>query len=90
MYNEQDMLTDYTRTVSSIDTSQQSTRIVVNSTSFVFLRISRQGVPLITTMTINSVGNSLNGVTVDCTGMGNFEMRMARTAINIIIERNQG
>ena len=78
MYNEQGVLTDYTRTVPSIDASQKSSQIVINSTLFEFLRISRQGVPPITTMTINLVGNSLNGVTIGCTGMGNFETRTAR------------
>lgn len=90
VYNEQGVLTDYTRTVSSIDASQQSSHIVVNSTSFNFLRISGQGVPPITTMTINSVGNSLNGITVGCTGMGNLEMMTARTTISIINETYQG
>lgn len=90
MYNEQGVLTNYTRTVSSIDASQQNSQIVVNSTSFEFLRISNQGVPPITTMTINLVGNSLNGVTVGCTGLGNFEMRTARTSISIINESYQG
>ena len=90
VYNERGVLTDYIRTVSSIDESQQSSQIVVNSTLFSFLRISRQGVPPITTMTINSVGNSLNGVSIGCTGMGNIETRTARTAIYIIHERDQG
>ena len=90
VYNEQGVLTDYTRAVSSIDGSQQSSHIVVNSTSFDFLRISGQGVPPITTMTINSVGNSLNRVVVGCTGMGNFEMMTARTTIGIIDETYQG
>ena len=46
--------------------------------------------PPITTMRINSVGNSLNGVTVGCTGMGNFVMMTARTTISIINESYQG
>ena len=90
MYNERGVLIDYIRTVSSIDESQQSSQIVVNSTLFSFLRISRQGVPPITTMTINSVGYNLNGVSIGCTGMGNIETRTARTAIYIIHERDQG
>ena len=90
VYNEQGVLTDYTRAVSSIDRSQQSSHIVVNSTSFDFLRTSGQAVLPITTMTINSVGNSLNGVIVGCTGMGNFEMMTARTTISIIDETYHG
>lgn len=90
VYNEQGVLTDYIRTVSSIDASKQSSLIVINSTSFNFLRLSDQGEPPITTMTINSVGNGLNGVTIGCTGMGNFEMMTARTTISIINESYRG
>lgn len=50
------MLINYTRKISSIDASQQQSQIVVNSTLFDFLRISDRGLPLISTLTINSVG----------------------------------
>ena len=90
VYNDQGVPTDFTRIVSSIDASQQSSQIVINSTSFNFLRISGQGMLLITTMTINLVGNSLNGVSVGCTGIGNFEMMTARTRISIVNESHPG
>ena len=90
VYNEQGVLNDYTCAVSSTDTSQQRSQIRINSTLFNFLRTSDQAMLPITTMTIDSVGNSLNGVAVGCTGMGNFEMMTARTTINIINESYQG
>lgn len=90
VHNDLGVLMNYTRGVSSIDRSQQNSQIVINSTSFDFLRISNQGMSLITTMTINSVGNSLNGVIVGCTGMGNFERMTATTTISIINETYQG
>ena len=90
VYNDRGVPTDFTRIVSSIDASQQSSQIVINSTSFNFLRISGQGMPLISTLTINLVGNSLNEVSVGCTGMGNFEMMTARTRISIVNESHPG
>ena len=88
VHNEQGVLTDYIRTVSSIDPSQQRTRIVVNSTSFDFLRISGQGMPLISTMTINSVETNLNGVIVGCLGI-NVQIE-ATTTINLVNESYLG
>ena len=81
------MLINYTRKISSIDASQQQSQIAVNSTIFDFLRISDQGVPLISTLTINSVGNNLNRVDIVCTSLThNFEIAMAQTTISIINE----
>ena len=78
---------NYTRKISSIDVSQQQSQIVVNSTLFDFIRISGQGVPLISTLMINSVGNNLSGVDIGCRGQAhNYETAVARTTVIIINE----
>ena len=89
LHNEQGLLMNYTRKISSLDISQQRSQIVVNSTLFNFLRISGRGLPLISTLTINSVGNSLNGIDIGCTGLAhNFESVVATvtTTISIVNE----
>ena len=87
LYNEQGLLINYTRKISSLDISQQHSQIVVNSTLFDFIRISDRGLPLISTLTINSVGNGLNGVDIGCTGLTqSFETAVATTTLSIINE----
>ena len=87
LYNEQGLLINYTRKISSLDISQQHSQIVVNSTLFDFVRISDRGLPLISTLTINSVENGLNGVDIGCTGLTqNFETAVATTTLNVINE----
>lgn len=61
----------------------------MNSTLFNFLRISGRGLPLISTLTINSVENSLNGIDIGCTSLAhNFESVVATvtTTISIVNE----
>ena len=87
VYNDQGLLINYTRKISSLDISQQHSRMVVNSTLFDFLRISGRGVPLISTLTIHSVENTLNGVDIGCTGLAHsYETAMATTTVSIINE----
>ena len=87
LYNEQGLLINYTRKLSSLDISQQHSQIIVNSTLFDFARISHQGLPLISTLMINSVVNGLNGVDIGCTGLTqDFETAVAITTLSIINE----
>ena len=91
LHNEQGLLINYTRKVSSLDISQQRSQIVVNFTLFNFLRISGPGLPLVSTLTINSVENSLNGVDISCAGLANgFETAVATTTVSIIDESSYG
>ena len=87
LYNEQGLLINYTRKISSLDMSRQYSQIVVNSTLFDFVRISDQGLPLISTLMISSVVNGLNGVAIGCTGLTqDFETAVATTTLSIINE----
>ena len=87
LYNEQGLLINYTRKISSLDISQQHSQIVVNSTLFDFIRISDQGLPLISTLMINSVVNGLNGVDIGCTGLTqDFGTAVATTTLSVINE----
>ena len=87
LYNEQGLLMNYTRKISSLDMSQQHSQIIVNSTLFEFARISDQSLPLISTLTINSVVNGLNGVDIGCTGLTqDFETAVATTTLSVINE----
>ena len=83
------MLINYTREILSLDISQQRSQnlIVVNSTLFNFLRISGHGLPLVSTLTRNSVGNSLNGIDIICAGLAHgVETAVAITTVSIINE----
>ena len=82
--NEQGMDDEITTFSNSRDPSQQVTPVVVNSTTFTFMRTSAQGVlPLINTLYINSVSIGLNGTVVSCMDVAN-PMISASTTIYII------
>ena len=69
--------------INSIDDNQMSQR-VVNSATFTFTRTSGLGdLPLISTVSIDSVSIGLNGTVVKCTDSGN-EMTLASSIIQII------
>ena len=65
---EQGMLQEYRRNINNEGGSQlASNMIMVNSTTFTFMRTSDQGIlPLVSTLVINFVSRNLNGVIVDC------------------------
>ena len=64
--------------------SQQTMPIVVNSTTFTLMRNSPQGVlPLIVTLSIDSVSIGLNGTVVNCVDTRN-STASASTTIQII------
>ena len=65
--DEQGMLQEHRRNINSQDESQQISQVVVNSTTFTFMRTSSQDIlPLGSTLVINSVSRDLNGVMVYC------------------------
>ena len=65
--NEQGRDEEITTFSNSRDPSDQFTERTVNSTVFIFRRVSAQGSsPLISTLSINSVSSGLNGVVVHC------------------------
>ena len=69
-------------------TSNQSMPIVVNSTTFTLIRNSAQRVlPLISTLSIDSVSIGLNGTVLNCSDPGNSTMS-ASTTIQIIDSSN--
>jgi glutamine phosphoribosylpyrophosphate amidotransferase len=69
--------------INSLDANQML-QIVMNSTTFTFMRISTQGAsPLVTTLSIDSVGVGLNGTVVNCTNVAN-PMTSASTTMQII------
>jgi hypothetical protein len=68
--------------------ANQSVLIQVNSTTFTLIRNSSQSVlPLIVTLSIDSVSVGLNGTVVNCMDPGN-SMSTASTAIQIIDTSN--
>ena len=86
--NDEGRLEDITAFSNSIDTAQQSSSIVVNSSTFSFIRISDQGAsPLISTLTIDSVSMDLNGTAVRCMDANN-PMTSASTTIHILSDIN--
>ena len=71
------------QTINSRDASQM-TQVEVNSVLFTFMRTSARGAsPLISTLSIDSVNNSLNGTVVRCSDVAN-PMTSASTRIQII------
>ena len=72
MRNNQGRLQEYPRFISRDGTEQaQESVIIVNSTTFTFMRTSGQGSsPLISTLVINSVNSELSGTVVNCEDVG--------------------
>ena len=86
--NEQGMNEEITAIRNSLDSSQQLTQVVVNSTTFTFMRTSTQRAsPLISTLSIDSVSIGLNGTVVRCMDVAN-PMISASTTIQIIDTSN--
>ena len=84
-FNELGTLTEVVNSVfiDSIDDNQVKQR-EVNSATFTFMRISNEGtLPLISTLSIDSVSIGLNGTVVNCTDVSN-PMTLASTTIYII------
>ena len=86
LVNEQGILEEITAYSNSRDTSQQVPPIRVNSTMLTFTRSSAQGdLPLISTLSIDSVSIGLNGTVVYCMEVGG-SMTSASTTIQISSE----
>ena len=82
--NEQGRLHEITAFSNSRDMNQQLPPMVVNDTSFTFMRISaRNATPLVSTLAINSTSIGLNGTVVRCRDANN-PMTSASTTIHII------
>ena len=66
----------YDRTISLVDPSQQASHLLVNSTSFNFMRSSTQNSSPLTSsllITVRNGSSTLNGTKINCTGiMGNI------------------
>ena len=74
---------EFTSFITSRATTNQSKQIVVNSAMLTFVRNSADGVlPLISTLSIDSVSIGLNGTVVNCTDTRNSTS--ASTTIQII------
>ena len=81
--NEHGRLHEITAFSNSRDMNQQLTPMVVNDTSFTFMRISaRNATPLMSTLAINSISIGLNGTVVRCRDANN-PMTSASTTIHI-------
>ena len=75
-------------TVTSVGTNGVPQPLTVNSTMFTFTRLSAQNnLPLISRKIINSVGEGLNGVEVNCVDVAASES--AGTTIRIIDNRGR-
>ena len=86
--NEQGRLHEIIAFSNSRDMTQQLTPMVVNDTSFTFMRISaRNATPLVSTLAINSTSIGLNGTVVRCRDANN-PMTSASTTIQIFDARN--
>ena len=86
--NEYGRLRVITAFSNSRDMTQQSVLVVVNDTSFTFMRISaRNSTPLVSTLAINSTSIGLNGTVVRCRDANN-PMISASTTIQIFDARN--
>ena len=82
--NEQGGLHEITAFSNSRDVARQLTRMVVNDTSFTFMRTSaRNDTPLVSTLAINSTSIDLNGTVVRCMDANN-PMTSASTTIQIM------
>ena len=79
---------EFTAFITSRATTNQSRQIVVNSAIFTFVRNSAYGVlPLISTLSIDSVSIDLNGTIVNCEDTSNTT-KSASTTIQIIDTSN--
>ena len=86
--NEQGRLHEITTFSNSRDMNQQLMPMVINDTSFTFMRISaRNATPLVSTLAINSTSIGLNGTVVCCRDAIN-PMTSASTTIKIFDARN--
>ena len=84
MVNEYGMEEEITAIRNSLDHSLPPKERTINSTTFNFLRTSAQNAsPLISTLSIISVGIALNGTVVNCMDANN-PMLSASTTIQII------
>ena len=82
--NEHGMEEEITAIRNSIDLSPEPKERIINSTTFTFSRTSAEDVsPLISTLSIDSVGISLNGTVVNCMDANN-PMTSNSTTIQII------
>ena len=69
--NEQGTPQEYQRNINSQDGSWQTSEVIVNSTTFTFMRTSDQdSLPLVSTLVVSFVGRDLNGVVLYCTDVG--------------------
>ena len=84
--NEQGMGEEITVSRNSRDLSPPPKERIINSTTFTFTRTSAQGdLPLISTLSIDSVSTGLNGREVRCVdASANSPMTSASTTIQII------
>jgi hypothetical protein len=83
--NDQGTLVEPTTSVQiNLRDDNQMAQIVVNSSTFTFTRTSTQRVlPLISTLSIDSVSIGLNGIVVNCSDVAN-PTTLASTTIQII------
>ena len=82
--DEQGRLHEITTFSNSRDMNQQLMPMIVNDTSFTFMRVSaRNSTPLVSTLAINSTGIGLNGTVVRCMDANN-PMTSASTTIQIM------
>ena len=86
--DEQGRLHEITTFSNSRDMNQRLMPMIVNDTSFTFMRVSaRNATPLVSTLAINSTGIGLNGTVVRCRDPSN-PMTSASTIIQIFDARN--
>ena len=86
--NEQGFLRMHERIISLADVSQQASLLMVNSTSFNFMRASTQNVsPLMSSLLItvgNETNNTLDGTEINCTGVMGTTRITTSTTIRVI------
>ena len=64
---DEQSIREYQRIITSQDVSEQVSMILMNSTTFTFMRTSSRGIlPLVSTLVIDSVNRYLNGTEVYC------------------------
>ena len=74
-----------TRTLSSLSQTDQTSHLVVNSTTFTFSRISGENsLPLISRLLVSHIEDTLNGTLVSCTDVASSET--ASTVIITIVD----
>ena len=81
--NEQGMEEEITVSSNSRESSPPPRERIINSTKFTFTRTSEDVLPLISTLSIDSVSIGLNGTVVRCSNASN-PMTSASTTIQII------